>query len=144
LKEDNSLFVLDTSAILAYIEDEDGAEDVEELLIKAENKKVFVYVPFITLTEVFYISMEEKGEKEAFKRVHLIQSLAVGIVESSESITLTAGKLKATNRISFADAYIAAISKELNAVLVHKDPEFENVRPPLKQYKLPYKPKRGK
>ncbi len=144
MKKDSKLFVLDTSAILAYIEDEDGAEDVEELLIKAENKEASVYVPFASLAEVFYITMEERSEEEAFKRVRLIQSLAVEIVESNESITLTAGKLKATNRISFADAYIAAVSKELNAALVHKDPEFESVRPPLKQYKLPYKPKKGR
>ena len=144
MKEGNNLFVLDTSAILAYLEDEDGAEDVEELLIKAENKKISVYVSFATLAEVFYITMGEKGEEEALKRINLIKSLAVEVVESSESITLTAGKLKATNRISFADAYIAAIGKELNAVLVHKDPEFENVKPSLKQYKLSYKPKKGR
>jgi len=144
LKKGSKFFVLDTSAILAYIEDENGAEDVEELLIKAENKEISVYVPFASLAEVFYITMEEKSEEEAFKRVRLIQSLAVEIIESSESVTLTAGKLKATNRISFADAYVAAVSKELNAVLVHKDPEFENVKPLFKQYKLPYKPKKSK
>ena len=38
MKKDNiEIYVLDTSAILTYLEDEDGAGFVEHLLIKADN-----------------------------------------------------------------------------------------------------------
>ncbi|MFZ5997706.1 MAG: type II toxin-antitoxin system VapC family toxin [Nitrospirota bacterium] len=135
----NDIFVLDTSALLTFIEDEDGSEHVENLLLKAENSGDALYVSFISLTEVFYITMQERDESEALKRVKLIQSLAVTIVESNESISLQAGRLKATNKISLADAYIAALCHELNGTLVHKDPEFERLATLIKEYRLPYK-----
>ena len=50
------------SALLTYIEDEEGASDVENFLIKAEMGEVEIYISFISLTEIFYISIQEKGE----------------------------------------------------------------------------------
>src|SRR3989338_1090572 len=62
LKETKGIYVLDTSAILTYIENEEGAEYVENLLIKAEKEDVIIYVAFISLTEVYYITMRERDE----------------------------------------------------------------------------------
>ena len=135
----NEVFILDTSALLAYIEDEDGAEYAEELLIKAESNEVTVYIAFVSLTEVMYITLQEKDEDTARARVDLIKSLSCIIEESSETLNFTAARLKAKNRISLADAYIAALCQERNGVLVHKDPEFENLSPAITQHKLPYK-----
>jgi predicted nucleic acid-binding protein len=38
-----------------------------------------------------------------------------------------AAKLKAAHKLSFADAFIVALAQRLDAVLVHKDPEIENL-----------------
>ena len=124
MKEDREIYILDTSALLTYIEDEDGSDYVENLLIKAEKGDVLIYIAFISLTEVFYITTQEKDEAEAWRRIKLIQSLAVRIVESDENLNLMAGKLKATNTISLADAYISAVCQEYAGILVHKDPPF--------------------
>jgi hypothetical protein len=35
-----------------------------------------------------------------------------------------AAKLKAVHRVSFADAFVAATAKRVDAVLIHKGPEF--------------------
>lgn len=139
MKKNKEVYILDTSALLTYIENEEGAEDVEKLLIRAEKEDVIIYLAFISLTEVYYITMKERDESVALKRVELIKSLAVSVEESNEELNLFAGKLKATNRISLADAYIAALCHEHNGVLVHKDPEFEKILPSVKEYKLTYK-----
>jgi len=60
-------------------------------------------------------------------------------VESNENLNMSAGSLKAKNRISLADAYVAAVCREYNAILVHKDPEFEKILPKVKEFRLPYK-----
>lgn len=133
------VFILDTSALLAYIEDEDGAEYAEELLIKAERNVITVYIAFVSLTEVMYITLQEKDEDAARARVDLIKSLSCIIEESSETLNFSAARLKAKNHISLADAYIAALCQERNGILVHKDPEFENLSPAINQHKLPYK-----
>ena len=132
-------YILDTSALLTYIEDEDGSDEVEKLLVKAENGEVEIYIAFISITEVFYITLQEKDETEAMQRIKLIQSLAVKFVESYEDLNLAAGRFKSTNRISLADSYIAALCHEYEGTLVHKDPEFEKMSSSLKEHRLPYK-----
>lgn len=139
LKKDKEIYVLDTSALLTYIEDEEGSEYVENLLVKAEKGDIVIYVVFISLTEVFYITMQERDETEALRRIQLIQSLAVRVEESNEDLNFRAGKIKATNSISLADAYISALCQRYNGILVHKDPEFERLSPSTKEYRLPYK-----
>lgn len=139
MEEDKKIYILDTSALLTYIEDEEGSDDVEKLLIKAEKGDVEIYIVFISLTEIFYITIQEKDEPEALERIKLIQSLSVKFVESYEDLNLKAGKLKAGNRISLADSYIAALCQEFKGILVHKDPEFEKISPSINDYRLPYK-----
>lgn len=138
-KKNSAVYVLDTSALFAYIENEEGSGFVEELLVNAEKGEILIYIAFISLAEVFYITLRERDEATALKRTGLIQSLAVRIEESNEDLNLRAARFKARHRISLADAYIAALSQECGGILVHKDPEFENVAPLIKEYRLPYK-----
>jgi len=140
MKENLKNYILDTSALLTYIEDEDGADIVDNLLIQAEEGLVEISIAFISLTEVFYITLREKNEVEATRRIKLIQSLAVRIVESYEDLNLSAARLKAKNKMSLADAFIAALCKEYQGILVHKDPEFEQLSSLIKEHRLPYKP----
>ena len=139
MNETKKICILDTSAILTYIEDEDGSDYVENLLIEAEKGIVDIYVSFISLTEVFYITLREKDEPLALERIKLMQSLAVKIQESDEMVNIKAGKLKARNSISLADAYIAALCQIHNGILVHKDPEYEKLASEINEYRLPYK-----
>ena len=60
MKEDKEVYVFDTSALLTYIEDEEGSEYVESLLIRAEKGEVIIYVAFVSLMEVFYITQRRK------------------------------------------------------------------------------------
>ena len=61
------------------------------------------------------------------------------IWELDEPTLFIAGRLKATFKISLADAIIAALAKIQNAILVHKDPEYEQLHMEIKQITLPYK-----
>lgn len=135
----DKIYILDTSALFAFIEDEEGAESVESLLIEAEKGNVTVYLSFISLTEVFYITKKEKGEQEALERLRLIQSLAVHIQESEEPLNIMAGVLKADYRISLADAFIAALCQYHQGIIVHKDPDLEQLAPLMQELRLPYK-----
>lgn len=53
MKENKDIFVLDTSALLTFIEDENGSEYIENLLLGAEREEEVIYVSFISLAEVF-------------------------------------------------------------------------------------------
>lgn len=131
----NNRFILDASAILTLIEDENGADRVEQIL--KENE---VIVCWVTLAEVMYISHREKGEETALKRYANIRRTGATILwEANERLLLTASRLKARHRISFADSIIAATAILQKATLLHKDPEFEALRGQVEMEALPYK-----
>jgi predicted nucleic acid-binding protein len=128
-------YLLDTSAILALMEDEDGADRVEEILREGE-----AILPFPVLLEAYYISLQERSEPVADERYALLRHLSTTEIWSVDEPTLlTAARLKARFRISFADALIAAFAVRSSAVLVHKDPEFEVLADQVRQEPLPYK-----
>ena len=127
-------YLLDTSAVLTLVEDEKGADRVEYLL---RNEKVLI--PFLAAMETYYVTMQEEGQAEADKRyAHLKQVRATFIWDTSEPILLTAARYKATYSVSLADALIAAFAFQNDALLVHKDPEFELLKE-VRQEKLPYR-----
>ena len=130
---------LDTSAWLTLIEDEAGADSVEELIEKARAGEIVVLISFMSFMEVYYITMQERDRNEVRARVDLMATLPGLRVDSTEALGLLAGELKAQHRLSVPDAWIAALAQERNATLVHKDPEFEQVEATVKVLKLPYK-----
>ncbi len=130
-----SKFVLDTSAVLTFLEDESGAERVEMLLRREQ-----VLMPYVVLLETYYITLQEQAEDVADKRYALLKQLPATILwDMDEPTLLTAGRFKAHHRLSLADAIIAAFSFRHDAVLVHKDPELESLIETVKQELLLYK-----
>lgn len=127
--------VLDTSAVLTFIEDEQGADRVEEVLQQSQ-----VSIPWLVLLEVHYITQQKRGQAEADRRYALVKQLPATILwEIEEPTVLTAARFKATHRISLADALIAAMAVGRKARLLHKDPEFEALAGQVSLESLPYK-----
>ncbi len=126
-------YVLDTSALMAYLEAEEGFDRVENILADEE-----VILPFISLMELYYISLQEQGQTIADQRHAAFRRYPV-IWQFDEQTTLTAARLKAANRISFADSLIAAIAIRHGAILIHKDPEYDELAGQLEMEALPYK-----
>jgi predicted nucleic acid-binding protein len=128
-------YVLDSSAILTLIEKESGDEQVKQIL-----RTQSVFIPWIALTELLYITTREKGPKDAETRYALIKNTNSTILwDSNEELMFTAAHLKSRNRISFADSLIAAYAIQLNAILVHKDPEMESLNDKVRMEMLPFK-----
>jgi uncharacterized protein len=126
-------YVLDTSALFSLIEDEAGKDRVASILQKEE----FI-LPFITLLEMHYITQHEQGLPEADRRYAVLMQSNV-LWSFDEPTLLTAARLKAENHISLADSMIAAVAIQKQAVLVHKDPEYECLENQLEMEALPYK-----
>jgi ribonuclease VapC len=102
-----------------------------------------VLLPFIVSLEVYYLSFQERGEEVAYKRYLMLRGLKIErLNEVTESVLLTAGRLKALHQLSLADAIIAAFARCHSAVLVHKDPEYTALAGDVHLEALPYKSKR--
>lgn len=129
------LYVLDTSALFAFIEDEDGSERVEKLLLQQD-----CILPWIVILEAIYITQKERGEAEANYRYALLKQLPVRIIwDMDEPVLLIAARIKANYHVSLADAIIAAYTYQHKAILVHKDPEFDSLADQIDLEALPYK-----
>ena len=130
-----SKYLLDTSAILTFLEDEAGAERIETLL-----RQEVILLSYVALLETYYITLQKQSEDVADKRYALLKQLPTTILwEVDEATLLTAGRFKAHHRLSLADAIIAAFAQRQGAILVHKDPEFEALIEVVEQEMLPYK-----
>jgi predicted nucleic acid-binding protein len=136
---EDKTFVLDTSALLAFMQDEAGAERVERILMSARERRSAIFISFISLAEIYYVSMQESGRSAALEAVVHVKALPLTVVESSERLTLSAGNIKANHRLSLADAFIAATALQTGGTLVHKDPEFEQLGKVIRLEKLPFK-----
>jgi PIN domain nuclease of toxin-antitoxin system len=56
-------YVLDTSALLTYIENEEGATEVEALLQKALDAEAVLYISMVSCIEVFILLGRNKEKK---------------------------------------------------------------------------------
>lgn len=130
-------FVLDTSALLAWIGGEPGSDRVRALLRGAEE----VLLPWPVLLEMYYVTARRGGEEKALRRYAAVRQLPVTFLDRMEEpLLLAAARLKARYPISPADALIAAHALEWDAVLVHKDPEYEALAAEIALEALPFKP----
>lgn len=135
-------YVLDTSAVFALFDREQGTEEVEALLRAALAGKCELLLCSVSIMEIYYLALKEQGEDKAAQLVALVKSWPVRWVDPDERILLQAGKLKAAHRLSVADALIAAVAKLYPATLVHKDPELAALEGEVSLWTLPMKPKK--
>ena len=132
------VYVLDTSALLTLRSDEAGAGKVQSLLDDAASGNIICYGCCISLMEILYRVWKNESEEACRIAYQNCLDLPVIWIHESPALLERAAAVKATNALSVADAWIAATALELDATLIHKDPEFEQL-PQLLQESLPYK-----
>lgn len=131
-------WVLDTSALFTLKNDEPGAETVEQILRDA-GPKGRVHISFMTVMEFVYIVHQGCGSAQAHRAALELKQLPLRIVESDKELGLAAARLKAASKLSVTDAWIAATAERLRAILIHKDPDYEQVKDRIQLRPLPYK-----
>ncbi len=132
-------YFLDTSALLALWNAEKGAEIVERILNQSFQKGLNVLVSFMTHMEAYYRLWRSCNQGVARDFYLRLKTLPITRIDFDENILLKASELKATKSLSVADSWIIASAISHQAVLVHKDPEFEQVKDLIQLWALPYK-----
>ena len=125
----SSEFVLDSYALLAYLEGEPGSDRISELLNAAKDGKCHLYMCVVNMGEVMYIVERERGLPKAQETLARIDELPIEIVDVDRPLTLAAAHLKMDCPIAYADCFAAALSQLKNATLVTGDPEFSKIKP---------------
>ena len=122
-----SAFVLDSFALLAYLQDEPVASRIEKLLENAGNEKCRLFLSMINLGELLYITERRGGVARAQDVLALIRQLPIEIMSVDEQTVLAAAHVKANHVISYADCFVVATAIQENATIVTGDPEFHSV-----------------
>lgn len=119
--------VLDSWAVMAYLEDEPSAERVADIIADAIEEGTPLEMTVMNLGEVWYIIAREASEAEAQRSVVELRQLGIDIVDADWSLTREAAGFKSKHKMSYADCFAAALAKQRKAHLVTGDPEFAQV-----------------
>ncbi len=119
--------VLDSYALIAYVQKEAGSEKVVALLERAADESTKVLMCSANWAEVRYILARRLGEDEWEKLRTKLYSLPIEVVSVDRPLAEKAGKFKTTKKMSLADCFAAALAQENKAAIYTGDPEFEEV-----------------
>lgn len=124
-------YVLDTSAILTVLNGEPGQEVVQQILRQAGTEETpgatVIWLPFMALMETEYWSLRRLSPEEVDSMIAIVLGWPAQVVESNPDWRRQAATMKASGRLSIADAWIASLALSLGASLVHRDREFDRI-----------------
>lgn len=127
-----ALRVLDSYSLIAYIENEDGAEKMIEVFRVARDSGRALFLSVVNWGEVYYITLREAGRERAEAVAQLISTLPIQIIPVDLELTKQAAEFKAIKKISYGDCFAAALAKLRKAELVTGDEEFKQVEGEVK------------
>jgi len=119
--------VLDSYALLAYLQGEPGYSRVKGMLASGDAD---LLINAVNAGEVYYILARARGLREADYFLNVIlPSLPVTVVDNSFDDVIEAARLKAAHALSFADCFAASTAARERVPLVTGDREFEKLGP---------------
>ena len=119
--------VLDSWAVMAYLEDEPSGERIADIIAEALDNSIPLLMSVVNLGEVWYIVARETSETAADRCEKDLRRLAIQFVDADWSLTLEAARFKSRHKMSFADCFAGALAKQKKAHLVTGDREFKEI-----------------
>ena len=133
----DKVVVLDTWAVLAYLDGEPAAQRVRQVLQTARRKQVVVLLSLIAYGECLYVIERERGFQHAQRAVGIIDQLALHVMPADRPLVFEAAHVKARFPISYADAFSVALAKRNRGGVMTGDPEFKAVESEIPVHWLP-------
>lgn len=104
-----SAVVLDAWALMAIVRREQPAMGrVYEILKDAEDDRVKVTMSIVNVGEVYYQVARRFDEPAADQMLAYVRRLAVTLLPATDARVVAAARIKAANRLSYADAFAVA------------------------------------
>jgi predicted nucleic acid-binding protein len=122
------VYVLDSFAVLAYLDSEIGGERVQMMLQEASRGKAQVMLSIINLGEVLYITEREVGLVPAQAALAAIEQLPIEILPVTKEAVLAAAHVKANYPVAYADAFAIVAARESSGAIITGDPEFQAIQ----------------
>ena len=118
-------YLLDSSAILAYLLNEPAAAKVNSIHGQSS-------LPFIALAELYAALWLRFDQAKADEAVAAIKEWRLPWIWPTEESVLLAGRWRAMHRLGLADSFIAALALISQMTLVTKDTDFHPLQQDLR------------
>lgn len=128
--------VLDSYALMAFYEDEPGADVVRNLLQKAVDNEIKLFMSVVSVGEIWYAIARATSPETADRYVEELRGMSIDIVDVDWQLTRQAAAFKARGNIAYGDCFAAALAKSHKAELVTGDKEFKAVEGEIKVFWL--------
>jgi len=129
--------VLDSFALLAYLNKEAGFITVKNLLAAAQQKNesaestksdITLLMNEINIGEVYYILSRKRGTEQADYFIEtILPGLPITAVSNSFNDIIAAARIKAAHTLSFSDCFAVITAQQNKAAILTGDPEFKHI-----------------
>jgi uncharacterized protein len=119
-------YVFDACAVIALLNDENGADTVAGLINQAEIGTDRIFMNSVQVLEIYYDRIYIKGREYAETVLEsLYNSQIIILHEISRDMIQEAGRFKTSYSMSLGDTFAAATARKFTAVLVTRDKEMK-------------------
>ncbi len=127
MRDSGVCYVLDSFALLAYLNGEEGHQRVAEVLGQAQEEQKRLYLSIINYGEVVYIVERARGLTQAQRTIAAVDQLPIEVIEADRRLTFAAAHVKANYPLAYADCFTIALAQDKAATVLTGDPEFRAV-----------------
>jgi len=120
-------YLLDSFALLRFIQKEPGNESVKAILQDVQTGTACAMLNVINMGEIIYTVQRRFGLQFKLEVVMNISRLGIVILPATNDLVFRAAEFKARFAMSYADTFAVASAIEHNATLLTGDPEFRQV-----------------
>jgi predicted nucleic acid-binding protein len=115
-------YTLDACALLAFLDDEEGADVVAELFQRAENGEIAIFMSIVNLIEVYYGRIRKKSPDKVAQFLQAMNYFPITVIDTiSPPVYHEAARLKGAHKMALGDAIGLAAAKSLDAAFVTSD-----------------------
>lgn len=119
--------VFDSWGVIAYLEGEPAAERIADRIADAHDDEIPLFMSVVNAGEVWYIIAREASVSDADRSILQLRQLGIEFVDANWTLAHEAGGFKSKYKMSFADCFAAALTKQKKALLLTGDPEFKQL-----------------
>src|SRR2546426_4158230 len=104
--------VVDSWALMAYLEDESAAEQVANIIADAHEDEIPLFMSIVNAGEIWYIIAREASEADANQSIAELRQLRIQFIDADWNLAQGAASFKSKKKMSYARSEERRVGKE--------------------------------
>ena len=120
-------YVLDASALFAFLQNKSGAQKVNGLLKEAVRGRANILMSAVNYGEVYGSILRAHGPDRTAAAMSAVQPLPIRMLDATPTRAFHAAEVKTKYKLYYVDSFAAALAIEYKAILVTGDSDFRRL-----------------